>query len=166
LRILDDRKRLFGIVNPIDAIVIVAIIVGVAVVANVLFGVNPATVRTGHGSKTIEMVFLCPTVREFDPSLIGKGDKVTKLSGASVMGNVESVRSEQALLESPLVPSGPKVYKSAITTDVFVTVRGTGDISADGVFMGDEQIRVNMVLDLLLPRWTGHGRIVSIKAVD
>jgi hypothetical protein len=166
LRILDDRKRLFGIVNPIDAIVIVAIIVGAVVVANVLFGVNPATVSTGHGSKTIEMVFMGPTVRKFDPSLISKGDKVTKLGGASVMGNVESVRSEPALLESPLVPKGSKVYKSQLTTDVFITVRGMGDISADGVFMGDEQIRANMDIQLLAPRWTGHGLIVSIKAID
>lgn len=166
MRILDDRKRLFGIVNPIDAIVIVAVLVAVVVVANVLFGVNESALRVSHGNKTIEMVFLSPSVRNFNLSLVSKGDKVTKLGGASVMGNVESVRFTKAQTEDPLANGGLKVSSSELFSDVYVTVRGTGDISADGVFMGDEQLRANMELDLLAPRWTGHGRIVSLRAVD
>ncbi len=167
MRLLDDEKRLFGIVNPIDGLIVVAGIVAVAVVANILFGVDPRTIGAAHGNRKIEMVVRAEKVRDFDPSYLSVGDKVIKVGGAKVMGTVASVRSEKALEEEVDNSGAPHVYRSDVEKDVYITVDGTGAINEDGVFMGDEQVRVNMLFDLAASRWEAEEcRVVSVKAAD
>ena len=167
MRLFDEQKRLFGIVNPIDAIAILAAVVVVVVVANVLFGVNPKTIRVGHGNRKVEMVVRCPNVTFFDPSYISAGEKAIKVGGANVMGTVSSVRSESSTVEAFDADGNPHVSHSSIARDVFVTVDGTGDISGDGAFIGDEQVRVNMLFDFATPRFQADRcRVIALKVVD
>jgi hypothetical protein len=53
-----------------------------------------------------------------------------------------------------------------MTQDVYITIRGTGALTPDGAFMGDEQVRVNKEFVLLAPRWEGKAHIVSLKVVQ
>jgi hypothetical protein len=165
LRILDDKKRLFGIVNPIDAIVIVAVLVGIVVIANVLFGVNPTSVRVGHGSKPVEIVWTAKGVHDFVPADLKVGQKVTRSGGASVMGNIVAVRSAPATEEALTADGAIKLATSPFDRDVFITIRGRGDVTEDGAFLGDEQVRVNMDMDLLAPTWQCKGKVLSLRLV-
>lgn len=167
MKLLDEKQRLFGIVNPIDAIIVIAVIVAVIAAADILFGVNPKTIRVGHGNRTVEMVVKASAVAFFDPADITAGDKVIRIGGANVMGTVKSFQAEPAIDENPDAAGKLVVARSTVTTDVYITVDGTGDITSDGAFIGDEQVRVNMPFDLAMPRWQAEKcRVVSLKVVQ
>jgi hypothetical protein len=166
LKVLDKDNRLFGIVNPIDALVVVAAVVAVVIVANVLFGVNPKTIAVGHGSDKIEMVVKAGNVSAGDISYLKTGDKVIKFGGSKVMGSITGVTSEPSELEAVDNAGVAHVYRSKLATDVYITVQGTGQINSDGAFIGDEQVRVNMLFDIAAPTWQAEKcRIVSLKVV-
>lgn len=166
MKLLDKDKRLFGIVNPIDALVVVVGVVAVVVVANVLFGVNQQTIRLNRGSDKVQMVVRAGDVSAGDISYLSVGDNVIKFGGSNVMGAVTKVTSEPAQLEAIDARGVPHVYRSQLATDVYVTVVGTGQINSDGAFIGNEQVRVNMLLDIAAPRWQAEKcRVVSLQVI-
>jgi hypothetical protein len=120
-----------------------------------------------HGNKTIEMIYRAKGVSAFDPGDITAGDKIIKIGGAGTIGTVTAVRAEPSVDEVTDAAGNVKVVRSKETTDVYVTVQGTGDITADGAFVGDEQVRVNMALDLAGPRFQAEKcRVLSLRVVS
>ncbi|MDO9107948.1 MAG: DUF4330 domain-containing protein [Coriobacteriia bacterium] len=164
MKLLDENKRLFGIVNPVDLVAIMLAIAAVVVLASVLFGRSPTSPVTAANDKTIEIVL--------EGTVIGDGDfnheigqDVSRSGGSGVMGTLESFDIE---------PSKREVYDaegSALITDsltiktVVMVVRGKGSITDTGASIGAERIRQNQVFDAQLPYFQMSARVTSIKQV-
>lgn len=149
MKILDDRSRLFGIVNPVDLVAIIALVAVVLVVANVLFGVKAATVVQPQ-SGVVRAIVFAGAIRDYVPGSIKVGDPMSRVSGNG-MGKVVSVKATPAINEIPTATGALKETTSKIFTDVYITVEGPGNITASSANIEDEQVRSNQEIDIQTP---------------
>lgn len=162
MKLLDDKKRLFGIVNPVDLLVVLALLAVAFVVASVLFDLR-APKPTAGGSTTVRTTILAGAVREFDPKSVRPGDPAQR-KGGGALGKVVAVRVQPAIEE--VATSDGKLVKvtSPFLQDVFVTIEGPGDITASTAFMGNEPLRTNAEFDLQTPLFeAAKAKVVSIS---
>ena len=163
MKILDDRSRLFGIVNPVDLVAIIALLVAALAIANVLFGVKAATVQSSTG--TVRAVVFVGAVRNFVPDSLKAGDPVNR-KGGGPMGKVVSVRLTPSTSEQ-ITPAGTlTTTRSKALIDLYVTVEGPGTITPVAANIGDEQLRSNQSIDIQTPMFEATGaRVNAIEKV-
>jgi hypothetical protein len=148
LKILDDRSRLFGIVNPVDLVAVIALIAVALVVANVLFGVKAPTVRSSSG--TVRATIFAGALRGWVPDSIKIGDPMNRKGGAA-MGKVVAVKTAPSINEIPTATGMLNETRSKIFTDVYITIEGPGNITATSANIQDEQVRSNQEIDIQTP---------------
>jgi hypothetical protein len=120
VRVLDDRHRLFGLINPFDLIVLLAIVVGAGAVANTLFGSSDTD--TG-ATEAVRFRLACGGIEGFDPAWIEPGDAVT-VTGGGVIGTVVSVETTPTPVEVLDEAGSAVVVPSALKETVSIEVEG------------------------------------------
>lgn len=165
MRLLDDRSRLFGVVNPVDLVVVVLLLVVALVVANVLFGRTPVVSPGSAAKKDMEVVLVARDVLGFDPSYLKKSDVVSKVGGSGTMGKLVSVEAKPSVRESFDAAGDVEAAESPIAKDVYLTVAGKGTLSDEAVSLGDELIRQNMAMDVMTSRFQMNVRVLSFREV-
>jgi hypothetical protein len=161
VQILDRKYRLFGVINIIDLLVVIALVVGGLVVWKVLWGggTSAAPVAALHD---VEYTALCSTVRVYSDGMIKAGDPVsTKTSGKSI-GTVVSVRSTPTpgdVLNPMTGKVGP--YESSVFLDVYIQVKAKGDPTPTGVSVGNTQLRNNEIIQVVTPTFQCDTALVS-----
>ena len=151
MQLFDKKYRLFGVINLIDLLVVIALIVGGLVVYKLLWGGSEAAAPVAQ-LKDVEYTLMCPSVRNYSEGQIRVGDPVsTKTSGKSI-GTVSSVTSNPSPGDV-LNPQTGKVepYHSTFSTDVYIKVKAKGDPTATGVSVGNTQIRNNELIQAVTP---------------
>lgn len=164
MKVLDEQRRLFGLINPVDLIAIVFAIALALVLATVLLGRSPIGPDTADSLDTIEVVILGSTPNS-DQLPISVGDTVSRFGGTGIMGEVASYTTRPGQRES-IGPDGFFLTESLMATDVEIVVRGKGAINDTAVTIGGERIRHGQALEVLLPHFQMPGRIVSMQKVD
>lgn len=164
MKVLDEKRRLFGLVNPVDLVAIILAIALAVLLSVVLFGRSAATPDVSSAQDTIEVVIAGST-----PSTgqvpIAVGDEVSRFGGIGTMGTVASYTARPAQRE--MFEDGNLVLIESLTvTDVEIVVRGKGSITDVAVSIGDERVRQGQALEVLLPHFQMPGRIISIEKVD
>lgn len=165
MKLLDEKKRLFGIVNPVDLVAIVLAIVVVLVLASVLFGKSPTAPVTSSADKTIEVV-LQGAISKYPDYQFQKGQDISRVGGGGVMGTLESFTIVPSKREVYTAEGDAKVTDSIMSVDVTLVVRGKGAITDTGASIGAERIRQNQTFDAQLPYFQMPVRVVSVKQVD
>lgn len=165
MRLLDENKRLFGLINPVDLVAILLAVVLVMVLATVLFGRSPAAPVSSANENTIEVVLYGSllTPEEFQ---IEEGQEVSRFGGAGVMGTLQSYTVKPAQREVFSPEGDPIVTASKTATDIELVVRGKGRITETGASIGAERIRQGQVFDVQLPYFQTSVRVTSIEQVD
>jgi hypothetical protein len=161
VQIIDRKYRLFGVINLIDLLVVIALVVGGLVVWKLLWGGSTTSLPTAD-LKSIEYTMFCTPVRDYAQGQIRVGDPVsTKTSGKSI-GTVAAVRSNPTRGEfaSPLTGE-IKPFDSTIFTDVYVVVKAKGDPTSTGVSVGETQIRNNENIMMVTPTFQCDTAIVT-----
>jgi stearoyl-CoA desaturase (delta-9 desaturase) len=77
LRVLDDKYRLFGIINPVDLILLVGVVAFALVVINVLF--EPLKPVAEKKTEPMQAAIVLSKVRAFDVETLKAGDKISAL---------------------------------------------------------------------------------------
>ena len=151
MQIFDRKYRLFGVINIIDLLVVVALVVGGLVVYKLLWGESGSAVPAAD-LKDVEYTIMCSPVRNYAEGQIRIGDPVsTKTSGATI-GKITSVRSAPTPGDIFNTKTGVvEEYRSTFYTDVFVTVQAKGNPTATGVSVGNTQIRNNALIQMVSP---------------
>ncbi len=165
MKLLDDRKRLFGIINPVDLVAIALAVVAVLVLASVLFGRSPTAPVAPSSDNTVEVV-LTGTVMEFDELQFEVGQEVSRVGGGGVMGTLESFDVRPAEREVYSDEGTASVTESLMSFEIRMVVRGKGAITQTGASIGAERIRQNQAFDAQLPYFQMPVRVVSVKQVD
>jgi hypothetical protein len=149
VKILDEKSRLFGMVNPVDLLLIVAVIAALFIAATVLF---PSVSPTKPAAKdTVQATILVGGVRNYVPGSIKVGDPVNRKTGGK-MGKVVTVDAVPATFEEPTAAGTLKKATSTLFTDIYITIEGPGQINPGvSAFMGDEQLRSNQDIDIQAP---------------
>ena len=151
MQIIDKKYRLFGIINPIDLLVVVALIVGGAVVWKLLWGGSSSAVPVAE-LQDVEYTILCSSLRNYSEGQIKVGDPVsTKTSGATI-GTVASVQSAPTPGDAFNPVTGKiQPYESTYASDVYIKVKAKGDPTPTGVSVGNTQMRNNEIIQVVTP---------------
>jgi len=164
LEVFDKKRRLFGLINPVDLAAIILAIALAAVLFTVLFDRSSVASDTSSGQDTIEVVVLGSTPSG-NPPLISVGDEVSRFGGIGVMGTVASYTIRPSQREV-LIGDSLVIVESDTTNDVELVIRGRGSITDMAASIGDERVRQGQVLEVLLPLFQMSGRIISVEKVD
>jgi len=151
VQIFDKKYRLFGVINIIDLLVVVALVVGGLVVWKVLWGGNSSAEPVAT-LRDVEYTILCSSVRDYADGMVKVGEPVsTKTSGKSI-GTVASVRSNPTPGDFFNSVTGKmETYNSSIYRDVYIDVNAKGDPTSTGVSVGNTQLRNNEVIQVVTP---------------
>jgi hypothetical protein len=154
-RIFDDRGRLFGKVNIVDLIVLVA------VVAIVVF----AAVRLAGGG-AVETVPVKVTFVEFrvDQALVAgmQGKGTARDTGGNVLGEVQSVQVAPSIEELLTNDGEFKAFASSTTSDVTFVVLGQGTVSDSTVHIGRLSARVGSEVRIIGPGYEAQTTIANV----
>lgn len=158
MRFIDDKYRLFGLINPIDLAALVAVVLVGVVGFRVLFGTAEVVVES---EKPITITIVAKQVQNYDETFFEVGDPVRKKDGAAI-GEFVSASSTPAKLEVVTDTGEVRTVTSPNSEDVAITVSGKGRRTADGFLVGGGRLRVNMVLDFSTPGFEATGRVTDI----
>jgi hypothetical protein len=147
VKFFDRKYRLFGVINIIDLVVVLAILVGGYAVYRVL---SPKGLGSKGGAGTdITFEVFCPTTRNVTADQIRVGDAIYKTSGQQI-GTVTSVR---------VIPSPGEAwdstlhklvtYQSTVVSDVVIGVKSKGQLTSTGVAVGTVLIHSNVPMPVM-----------------
>ncbi len=157
VRLIDDRNRLFGLVNPVDLLVLAMVIVAVLVAANVLFGIFE-----GDAQDLVEVEFdvVALGVRDFETGQVAAGDELYS-SVAGRLGEIVAVDVRPSRVEV-LGPDGEAVaVDSELAVDVHMTVVGSGSADPLGYLVGGVRIQNNSRIDVVTAGFEAERAYVS-----
>jgi hypothetical protein len=140
VRLFDEKYRILGIINPLDVLVII-VLAALAFVAFGLLSDEPATVAE---TRTITYSLVCPAVPASSDGLVSVGDPITKL-GVGEIGTVTAVTSVPSPFEQW---DGERVvvYESELLVDIVITVEAEAQDTDLGYLVSGVVLRNNTVL--------------------
>lgn len=164
MAIVDGKGRLFGKINLLDLVVVLAV---VAVAGR--FGYQQyragQIAPTGE-DKVIEMTFVLPTVEQFTIDALQEGEEVYDSKSNAYMGKVVRFEKRPAVV----VREGPdgRMYEaeSQYKFDYYVTIAGPGRVSPNGVTMGGIEVKVGRQNQFKSAFWAGQGTTVAFPNLD
>lgn len=160
MRLLDEKHRLFGLVNPIDALVVIVLIAAALVAYGLLSDEPEPEVET----QTITYSLWCRKIPGDATGLVSAGDTVSKL-GSSTIGTVVGVATQPSLLEQ--MDEGETVVReSELLTDLILTVETEAQETELGYLVNGVLLRNNTVMAINTKTFEfSNGQILDLEAV-
>jgi Domain of unknown function (DUF4330) len=157
--VLDDRGRLFGLINLVDLLVIVLLVV--------LVGLAVVRLSRPEGKETsVRSTFKVEHVQQPTVNKVKVGQQVEDDTG-NVLGTVVATTVEASLEEWPNPPksrleSGP----SPIFRDLLVDVKGQGHASREQIKVGNLVLEVGDIVTIKGPGWKVKASVWDAKAAQ
>lgn len=158
MRIIDNKGRIFGLINIIDLLVILVIL---AVVAR--FGTKIHQSTAGSQVKEIEAVLYVKEVKDATTNVIKVGDIVKETKTNGVLGKVTDVdvRPSETLVET--ADGRIVVYPNPVLKDVYITLRGTGSVNENAIVLGSNEIRIGTSLQIKTNIYSVTSTVMKIN---
>ena len=141
MQLIDDKYRLFGVINLIDLVFVLAVFAGGYAVYHALAPTAP--VAPPKATNTVNYDVFCPGTRNVDAGEIKVGDTISRTNG-KVIGKVTAVR---------MVPTRSEIWDSTtqkaqllvstLRSDIYISCSARGRPTATGFAVGDVQLRGN-----------------------
>ncbi|HEY5541582.1 MAG TPA: DUF4330 domain-containing protein [Coriobacteriia bacterium] len=136
MQIFDRKYRLFGIINLIDLIVIVAVLVGGFAVYRLLS--HSRSAETASTGQDFTYTVLCPTLRGVTAQQIKVGDTIFYKNNGKPIGTVKAVRATPLPGEFwDVQTNSMKRYQSTIYSDIWIDAAVKGTATPTGFMLGD-----------------------------
>jgi len=157
MSLIDNKGRIFGLINIIDLLVILLI---VAVVGR--FTLRQKQQSAGAVTKNIEVVVHVKEVRDATCNVIKVGDIVKETKTNAVLGKITNVKvvPSETLVETAdgqVVVAPNPVYK-----DMYITLSGAGSAGENAIVLGSNEIRVGTTLQLKTNMYSVTSTVMSI----
>ena len=163
VKFFDSKYRLFGVINVIDLIVVLAILVGGFAVYRALSPkpVNPVAGSAQGGGTDFTYQIYCASIRYASADQVKVGDTVSKATGKAI-GVVTGVK---------VVPSSVDAYDgtlqkfvpapSGVLKDVLIDVKSNGQPTASGVVVGDLPLHSNQQVPIITSTFESDNAIIT-----
>lgn len=161
MKIIDDKGKVFGIINIIDLLVIL-LIAGVVGRYAMKSQINPPGVQT----KNIQITLLVKDVREATSGVIKEGDIVRETKTNLVLGKVTKVEVKPADTLVNTADGRVVNYPNPILKDVYVTLVGTGTAGENAVVVGNSEVRIGTQLSVKTNIYAVVTTVMGIKVLD
>ena len=157
MSLIDNKGRVFGLINIIDLLVILLV---VAVVGR--FTLMQKQQSAGAVTRTIEVVVHVKEVRDATCNVINEGDVVKETKTNAVLGKITNVKvvPSESIVETAdgrLVVAPNPVYK-----DIYLTIQGSGTAGDNAIVLGSNEIRVGTTLQLKTNMYSVTSTVMSI----
>jgi len=133
MRLINDKGRIFGLVNPVDALITLAIL-GFIFVVGWLVVTRGDVSLPGVKQTTIKATFLVPAARPEVPDYLRNGDRVKNDTSKADLGEIVEMRFEKAQVEVPTDSGELSLGESPLFKDIYITVEAEGR-STDSMLM-------------------------------
>lgn len=165
MAVIDKNYRLFGVINLIDLVVVLALVVGGYAAYKVLAPRNVAV--PGTHTQTVEYTVLATLVRNWDPSQIRVGDPVALKSDGKTIGIVESVTATASPYDTyDFTLHKYAGFTSTVYDDVYIRVKAQGVPSGTGVAVGNTQLRNNETLAVITPTFEHATAVITSLTIQ
>jgi hypothetical protein len=148
VKFFDSKYRLFGVINVIDLVVVLAILAGGYAVYRVL-APKAGVGKGGAGGVSATFTVVCPTTRYITPDQIRIGDAIYKTSGQQI-GTVAGVKFVPTPSEA-WDPTAHKIveFSSTVATDILIAVKTNGATTPTGFAVGSVLIHSNVPMPVM-----------------
>lgn len=156
MRLIDEKGKLFGIINIVDLLVILVALLIVAGAAYKFLAPTATTPPT-----TVRLEVLLPAVHPETAAMIRVGDRL--VAGASyVPVTIKDVRVEPALTTETDAAGRRVIARDPFFKDVYVTLEGQTSIPAAQIKMGAQEIRAGREFFVKSLTYELKGTIVKV----
>lgn len=158
MHIIDNKGRIFGLINIIDLLVILVIL---AVVTRFGTGIHQSS--AGSQVKEIETVLYVKEVKDATANVIKVGDTVKETKTNGVLGKVTDVevKPSETLVET--ADGRIVVYPNPVLKDVYITVKGTGSVNENAIVLGSNEIRIGTSLQIKTNIYSVTSTVMEIS---
>ncbi|HWI61030.1 MAG TPA: DUF4330 domain-containing protein [Symbiobacteriaceae bacterium] len=154
MTIIDQKGRLFGKVNLLDLLVVLAVLGAGSWYVYDKFLAPPPPV----GNDTVEVTVLVREVREATVNIVQPGLQVSDSRNNAYLGEVIAVRTVPA----KKFGDNGEVTATGTFFDHYVTIRGKGNITAASITLGGVAMKVGAEQPLASNVWKGVSVITVI----
>jgi hypothetical protein len=157
LHILDEKGKLFGLVNPFDLVVLLLVL---AVAAGVYLKLRPG----GESSEVaeIEVTVVAPFVRPTAAEALKAGDQLVG-RGSFTDARIVDVRVEPGLIATTRADGTRLLTTDPYNKDVYATVRGKAAIGEPDLRLGGQEVRIGKEFYLKTQTVELKGEVTGIK---
>lgn len=158
MHIIDNKGRIFGLINIIDLLVILVIL---AVVTRFGTGIHQSS--AGSQVKEIEAILYVKEVKDATANVIKVGDTVKETKTNGVLGKVTDVevKPSETLVET--ADGRIVVYPNPVLKDVYITVKGTGSVNENAIVLGSNEIRIGTSLQIKTNIYSVTSTVIEIN---
>ncbi|HHV57999.1 MAG TPA: DUF4330 domain-containing protein [Firmicutes bacterium] len=160
---LDDRGRLFGRINIIDLAVLLLVLLVAARLglrSRLLRAVNPST------AKPVEAVLVVEDVRQATADAMQEGENVLNTKSNAVLGKLVKKEVRPALKEVETADGRLAQAESPFKKDVYLTIRGPGQVTPNVILMGGYEMRVGASLAVKGLKFAVNTTVLSVKVEE
>jgi hypothetical protein len=157
--VLDDRGRLFGLINLVDLLVIVLLVV--------LVGLAAVRLTRPEGTEvSVRSTFKVEHVQQPTVDQVKVGQTVQDDTG-NVLGTIVAAplptpsREENPNWQGYPVPGDSKLYK-----DLFIEVKGQGHASGKVIKVGNLPLEVGKIVTIKGPGWNVKATVWDARAAQ
>ncbi|MDF2627195.1 MAG: hypothetical protein K0R39_1026 [Symbiobacteriaceae bacterium] len=155
MTIIDQKGRLFGKVNLLDLVVVLAV---VAVAGR--FGYKAMTKEAAAPAgetKTVQVKFYLPNVTQPTVAFLRPGVEVYDSKSNAHMGKIVAAETKPTMIVGP-----EKEYESKTRVDLTITVEGTGRVTSNGSSLGGIELRGGRLFELKTPEWAFQPVLIDL----
>ncbi len=159
MKLIDEKGKLFGIINILDLFVLVILVALIGFGAQKVLKVNPGASVT---TQKAVMKYLVQEVRDVTVNAIIEDDIVKDFDKNSVYGKV--IKKEVSPAKRLVQAADGKILESTVPNryDVMIYIEGEAVVSKTGVTMGNQEVRVGWNPAIKGKTYTTKGVIYDI----
>lgn len=136
MRVIDDRGKLFGLINPIDLLALVLVL---AVAAGIYLKVHPAGQAQEYATADVlvEAAFIHPETAK----AVKVGDRLVA-NGSFTDARIIDVRVEPALIATTKADGTRLLTRDPFNMDLYATIRGRVALGEPDLRVAGQEVRV------------------------
>lgn len=164
-KLIDDKGRIFGVLNVLDFIVIVMVVLLILGIFLKLFVIGTTKVNTDE--ENIQITIIIKNVRQYTVDALEVGDIMYESDLGGELGEITDILVEDAsasveLADGSVVEAGAEGYY-----DITITITTTCEIDEGKYILNDNyEINVNSYRALYTKYSTFSATVLSIEEIE
>lgn len=163
MRLVDDRGRLFGLVNLVDLVVVLVVLALVGAGVYKVMAVRAGPVRQ---TRTVELTLLAAEVRSATVDVVREGVQVWEHDSSLPFGTVTAVQVLPATKHTATADGRWILAEIPERYDLLVTLRVPALVSETAITIGRMETRIGTRVTIKTAYFALETRVVGIKIVD
>jgi hypothetical protein len=159
MALIDEKGKLFGLINLIDLLIILFLVAVFALGAKIIF-FQPKV------HKKAVVIIRLKNVSAEGANSIKKGDKVALEITGPIVGTVVDVKVKPAQIESPDYSGQIVLSQSKLNKDVDVVIEGDATINKRSIKLNGVEVKAEMKRTLSSKKYEIPGQIISVYLKD